>query len=725
MSTETSSAETPPAEPPSDETPSAADRPTIRVLDDVVTVGALVFWAIVLWWAWTQGISRSQYGVLFLGGILSLYVINEAKEAIEEGDLLDLLILAACGAVMVVATVYIFTDYEAFYVRRQGWAPDHEYRLAWLVIGVILYLTWRSYGNVFLALIGGAMLYAVYGNHVPGLFGHSGIDTTFMLQMLITDLAGFYGSLTQLTAAWIAPFLLYAGLLFAFGAFQLILRIAIVSAKYIESGVAQTAVIASAIIGSINGSYAANAGMTGSFTIPTMMDAGLSGRTAAGIEGTASTSGQVLPPVMGASAFVMASMLGIPYWNIIVAGLIPAAILVFSVLVAVHYTSINEIGGQDMDFDDYFDDEMTRADKLVQGTRFGVPFVVLLITLGYFQWTVMTSALYTIVAMVILGVSTPVLQDVYATSRGRKSGTVEVDGWWTREWWTRGGIRARLARTSRLPLVGPASSTMRWVRRQRPVDTFLDEVGNAVHGFRRGAIILAPIAIILAAVNGVVDLLMTTGVPSRIAIMLMQLSGGILLIAVLFGMGVCIVMGVGMPTVAAYVIVSTLVAPTFINVFGVPELAAHFMVFYAAVMAGVTPPVAIAVVVASGIAGSNFWKSCGTAITIAAPLFVLPVSFIYHPEIVSTTIDAHSLFSAGLIMLGSLAIIYALNYPFPLKRRFKFPLRFALFWLGAFVMVYPGWMLQVAGGTLFVLVFVGEKLIANGHTLRSPVGIGR
>ena len=688
----------------STETASGLKQTNIKILDHSVTIGALVLWGLVLWWAWTQDISRSQYAVLFLGGILVLYVLTEAKESIEADDYLDLLILFASAAVMVAASIYIYTDYRGFYINRQGWAYDHEYRLGWLVVAVILYLTWRSYGNVFLALVGGTMLYAVYGNYVPGLFGHAGIDTNFMMQMLFTDLAGFYGSLTQLTAAWIAPFLLYAGLLFAFGAFDLILRIAIVSAKYIESGVAQTAVIASAVIGSINGSYAATAGRTGSFTIPTMMDAGLRGRTAAGIEGTASTSGQVLPPVMGASAFVMASVLGIAYIDVVIAGLIPAAILVISILVAVHYTSINEIGEQSMDFQDYFDDELTTSDKLVEGTRFGVPFAVLLITLGYFQWTVMTSALWTIVAMVFLGITTPVLQSVYAIANGNQSTRVELDDRWSS---------------------GPVRRSVAGVRANRVVDSFLEEVGNTINGFRRGAIILAPIAIILAAVNGVVELLMTTGVPSRIAIMLMELSGGILLVAVIFGMGVCIVMGVGMPTVAAYVIVSTLVAPTFINVFEVPELAAHYMVFYAAVMAGVTPPVAIAVVVASGIAGSNFWRSCGVAITIAAPLFVLPISFIYHPELVSTVIDANSLITAALVLTGSITIIYGLNYPLRIRRRFGYPLRFGLVALGIFVMIYPGRMVQMAGAAVFVVTYIAVRAVANGYTFPFAAGTER
>ncbi|WP_440770154.1 TRAP transporter permease [Natronorubrum sp. DTA28] len=652
----------------STETTTPVQQASVKLLDNAVTVGAIIFWAIVLFWMRTQTLPRAQYGVLFIGSILALYVLDQARESIADEDYLDLLILAACFAVMAVASTYMFLNFEGMYQDRQGWAYDYEYNLAWLVIAVILYLTWRSYGNVFLVLIGGAMVYSIYGYLVPGILGHGGISTTFMLQMLITDMAGFYGSLTQLTGAWIAPFLLYAGLLFAYGAFDLILRIAIVTAKYIESGVAQTAVLASAVIGSINGSYAANAGMTGSFTIPTMMDSGLRGRTAAAIEGTASTSGQVLPPVMGASAFVMASFLGIAYVDVIVAGLIPAAILLISIAVAVHYTSVNEIGDQELDFQDYFDEQMTRNDKIVEGIRFGIPFSILLVTLGYFQWTVMTSALWTIVAMVTLGLATPVLQEIVADR-------TDSDG---------------------------------------PVHALTTELKNTVGGFRRGAIILAPIAIILAAVNGVVDLLMVTGIPSRIALLLMDLSGGVLLIAVLLGMAVCIVMGVGMPTVAAYVIVSTLVAPAFVNQFGVPELAAHYMVFYAAVMAGVTPPVAIAVVVASGIAESNFWETCGVAITIAAPLFVLPVSFIYHPEIVSSDLGIQSVITGLVVLAGALTIIYGINFPFDLKRRFRLPLRFGLFWLGAFIMVYPGRLFQLAGVGVFALIFFAERAIANG-----------
>ena len=278
-----------------------------RGLDTSVTLSAIVFWIIVLSWAYNQHMSRVKYGVIFVGAILTVYAIDQSRQALEQRDRIDAAVLLPASIVLITASFYFATNFERVYVVQQGYALEHEYMLARLVIVSILYLTWREFGNLFLGLVGGVIIYGMFGNYIVGILGHGGMTELTLLQTLVTDLYGFYGSLTQLTAAWIAPFLLYAGLLFAYGAFDLILRIAIVSAKYIRSGVAQTAVLSSTVIGSINGSYTANAAMTGSFTIPTMKDSGMASHRAAAIEAVASTSGQVLPPVMGASAFVMAS----------------------------------------------------------------------------------------------------------------------------------------------------------------------------------------------------------------------------------------------------------------------------------------------------------------------------------------------------------------------------------------------------------------------------------
>ncbi|RLM66992.1 C4-dicarboxylate ABC transporter permease [Halorubrum sp. Atlit-8R] len=646
----------------------------LRGLDVTVTGAALLFWAGVLYWAQTQAISQVRFATAFVGGILTVYALNETRLAISDGDWIDGAVLIPASLALMTASAFFAINFQDVYLQRQGYALEHEYMLARLVILSLMYLTWREFGNVFLGLVFAVFGYAMFGNLVPGVLGHAGMNQATLLQATVTDLYGFYGSLTQITASWIAPFLLYAGLLFAYGAFDLILRVAIVAAKYIESGIAQTAVLSSAVIGSINGSYTANAAMTGSFTIPTMQEAGMKGHRAAGIEAVASTSGQVLPPVMGASAFVMASYLGVPYLDIVVAGLVPAAILVVSISIAVHYLAISDSSSQDMEFSEFFDETLSTEKKVFEAIRFGVPFGILIYLLGIAQYTVMTSALYTVVAMMITGTLMPPLQRVVDSS----------------------GVS--------------------------PVSEVVTQVKNTVHGIRRGAIILAPIAIILVVISGVVNLFSTTGIPAKIALLLINISGGVLLFAVLLGMGVAILMGVGMPTVAAYVIVAILIVPTFVSDFNVPAITAHYTMFYAAILAGITPPVATAAVIAAGIAEANFWRTCGAAIRIAAPLFILPVAFVYNPGLISMDVGLNTLYVGLLVLLGAVTIIYGLNYPFKMRPGRKLGARALLATLGVLIMVYPSNVAKIAGIAVFAAVFVAEKVMIRGLTL--PFGRG-
>ncbi|PSP71944.1 hypothetical protein BRC86_13885 [Halobacteriales archaeon QS_3_64_16] len=230
---------------------------------------------------------------------------------------------------------------------------------------------------------------------------------------------------------------------------------------------------------------------------------------------------------------------------------------------------------------------------------------------------------------------------------------------------------------------------------------------------RRGAIILAPIAIILVMISGVVNVFGTTGVPAKIALLLINISGGVSFIAVLLGMAVAIVMGVGMPTVAAYVIVAVLIVPTFVADFGVASITAHYTVFYAAILAGIPPPVATAALVASGIAEANFWRTCGAAIKIAAPLFVLPIAFVYNPALVSMSFGLSTVVAGVLVLMGGITIIYGLNYSFRIGIGRRIGIRVLLSALGVAVMVYPDALVKVGGIAVFVAVFVAEKMMAR------------
>ncbi|WP_253736671.1 TRAP transporter permease [Halohasta salina] len=660
-------------------------------LRNLLILCSLPFWAVIIWYAWDQTWARAFYGVIFLGGVLELYVLSELmdmagggrghiiedlKKAYGPGNRLHAGLLTFSALDVLVTITYIATNFQDLYVSNLGRATTNEYIMAIVFTFVIIYLTWRSFGLTFLSVIFVGILYGRYGAFAPGALSHGGLTWERILRTLVISVDGFFGFLTQLVAAWIALFLLYAGFLKSYGAFDLIMRLAFRSARYIDSGIAQTAVLASAVIGSVNGSQTANAGMTGSFTIPLMKRNGMKPETAGAIEAVASTSGQVLPPVMGAAAFIMASLItGVTYADVIVAGLIPAAILVVTIAIAVHYVSVPQL--DDVDPEILIQDAMPRSEFLTELVKYGLPLAILIYLLGIVQVTVMTAALYTAVSMVATGTIIPMLQS----------------------------------------LTG--------VHDETPGESALRSVWETLNGMREGVIVLAPVTIILAAINGVVDILTATGVPTKISLTLMDLSGGILLVAAILAMIICIILGLGMPTTASYTIVALLIAPTLTNQFLLPQFASHFFVFYAAILAGLTPPIATCVAVACGIAGADFWKSCLEAIKISAPLFILPFVFVYHPEVVSAEFGTQTLVSGSLAMIGAIAVIHGINYRFGFGKAISLGAGVAFFALGIVTMVHPSRLVQFGAFAAIIAMYVIQTITGKPNpvaNVRNLVG---
>ena len=648
-------------------------------LRNLLILCSIPFWAVIVWYAWDQTWARAFYGAIFLGGILELYVLSEImdlagggrghivedlKKAYGPGNRLHAGLLTFSAIDVLVTITYIATNFQKLYVEGLGRASTNEYIMAVVFTLVIVYLTWRSFGVTFLSVVFVGVMYGRYGALAPGPLFHGGLTWERILRVLVISIDGFFGFLTQLVAAWIALFLLYAGFLKAYGAFDLIMRLAFRSARYIDSGIAQTAVLASAVIGSVNGSQTANAGMTGSFTIPLMNRNGMKPETSGAIEAVASTSGQVLPPVMGAAAFIMASLIpGVTYADVIIAGLIPAAILVVTIAIAVHYVSVPQL--DDVDPEILVRDPMPRSEFLTEVIKYGLPLAVLIYLLGIIQVTVMTAALYTATTMLATGTLIPQLQS----------------------------------------LLGVTDETT--------AETTMRNIWETLNGMREGVVVLAPVTIILAAINGVVDILTATGVPTALSLTLMDLSGGVLLIAAIMAMIICIILGLGMPTTASYTIVALLIAPTLTNQFLLPQFASHFFVFYAAILAGLTPPIATCVAVACGIAGANFWKSCLEAIKISAPLFILPFTFIYHPEVVSAEFGPETWVSGTLAMIGAIAVIHGINYRFSFGTAITVGARAAFFGLGIVTMVHPSRTIQLGSLMAILTMYLLQVVIGR------------
>jgi TRAP transporter 4TM/12TM fusion protein len=606
-----------------------------------------------------QQVPRAKYAAAFLGLGLLIYVLAELRD-LERTNRVERVGLWICALIGTAVPVYVWLNYSVLETTRVGYALDNEYVIGALFTLAVLYLTYRAFGIAFAVVVIVSILYAFIGNQIGGLLGHTGIAPKQIINVLTMEFDGFFGSITQIVAAWVALFLLYAGLMRGYGAFELIMRLSFKTAKYLRSGVAQSAVISSLIVGSINGAQTANAAMTGSFTIPLMQESGMRGDSAGGIEAVASSGGQIMPPVMGAAAFVMASLIpSVGYVDVLVAGVIPALVFYVSVTIGVHYMSIKQLPEGGVNLDKRLDGLEGGYHPAIEAIRFGLPFLVLMYTLGILQLTVITSALYTCGVMIVTGAGLPVVLSVVRTD-------VDV------------------------------------------TETVMEAVTNTVSGFKFGAVTMAPIAIIIAAVNGIVDLLNATGLPGKLSLALVGLAGGVLLLTSILAMLVCLVLGLGMPTVAAYTIVALLIAPTFTGEFGMAPVAAHFFVFYAAILSGITPPIAIAVVVTTGIAGSNFWRTALEALKLGLPLFVLPFTFLYNPEIVTGGLNLATVGSGLLVLFGAVAITHGLNCaprPFGIPSPLGYGARGFYVALGVFAMVWPS-LLPRIGAVILTLVLI-------------------
>lgn len=581
------------------------------------TVLSVVYWLGIIYYALNPVImTRGQFAILFVGYSMVLYITWELQGletndeySIAEVTALLLMILAA-----IIITVYMAYHHHDLRIGRAGTSYWYEYIMATVLIAVLAYLIFREYGYTFVSVLFFAFFYAYFGNLFPSWLYHAGLSETRILHTTVLEISGVYGSIVVTVGTWIAPFLLFSGLVQAFGAFNLIVRGALVLTNYMKSGIAQTAVVGSLLIGSINGAAVANAGISGSVTIPVMKENGIRGRTAAAIESVASSGGQIMPPIMGAAAFLMANLLQIPYADILTAAFIPALIFYIIVGVNVHVIASREISDRAaLDMEEHFDfEERTTKSLLLEAMQFLIPLAVLLYLLVVIRYSIMYSAIITAGMTVFTTM-------VYTISRDPS-----VNG----------------------------------------VKQFL--LGT-VDGCREGAKVTAPIGLIVAAISAIIALFMATGVPNMLAFALMDLSGGTFIGVVVMAFIICVILGLGMPTVGAYLLVALIVAPSIIRNFGHPELAVHFFVFFAAILSALTPPIAVAVVVASGIANSKFWPTCFDAMRIGFPLFVLPFVFMYHPEILDTGFTVERMSATATIFVGMLGLTVAFNSQIPEK----------------------------------------------------------
>jgi TRAP transporter 4TM/12TM fusion protein len=495
-----------------------------------------------------------------------VFLMGLATSKSKKNRLIDSLLLVAALA----STMYIMVFFDRL-VDKIGLVTDMDVIIGVFLILVILEATRRTFGIALPILVVVFLLYTRYGEVFPGFFNHAGFEWPRLIASLTTNFTGVYGPILDISATFLALFMIFGGLLDASGAGQFFINLAMALGGRTRSGPAQAAVISSCLVGSINGSATANVVTTGVFTIPLMKSCGYAPKMAAAIEAVASTGGMIMPPVMGVGAFIMAGITGIPYNTIAFAALIPALLYYFTAAVAVHLHSIKH---------NFKPIEESKIPNLKKVLKEGGHFLLPLIAIVYYMSTgrsVMRAGLNGIIVLFLVVI-------LYNTIR-------QPNYILTKNFW-------------KFPKFGLISGA-------------------------KGAM---GVAAACAAMGVMSQAMIMSGLAFKIVFFIKSLSAGYGFIGLLLTMLICLFFGMGIPTTASYILVAVIGAASLIEL-GFSVLSVHLFIYYYAILANLTPPVCSAVLVASRMAGSNYLETGWVACRLGLTGFILPFLFIYNPEL--------------------------------------------------------------------------------------------
>jgi len=621
-----------------------------------------------LWFARTYGIEMQLHLVVHLGFMMvAITAISfDPQVAREDGWLKVLdnyLVLPAELVGSAGIAIYLWMNYERLAVFSIGVYSDMDFYLGILLLALIIDQSRRAFGNILPAVGIVGIIYALTGPYFPSILRHGGIDFRRLVTSQTVEFAGVYDTLVQVAATYIVIFIVFAAFLEAYGAMDYFVRIGAKVGSYVKSGITQTAVVTSVAMGSVNGSAAANAATTGAFTIPLMKNQGISKETSAAIESVASSGGQIMPPIMGAAAFVMAEITGTSYLHIITIGLLPALLFYGTIAVAVHMITLKEGAGltnlEDIEGgeESEIEDKEKTIDDISMGTASAPSDVSVLaeasqtsflasVLKGMYLWIPVTILVYTLVILQY----DPVYAGFFST-------------------------------LSIFP-VALAQGLYFNDDKKAAVRNFVE---NTIEGCRLGISNAAPITMAVAVIAIFVGVLNITGFTQTLAQSLISLSGGELALLLFFAMFAAILFGLGMPTVAAYIVAVLLIAPALVNL-GIRLETAHFFVFYFAILSAITPPVAIACIITAEISGGNFWRVAGKSLILGMPLFLLPYVFVTNDAIMYWTFPETAVLFP-VLFLGMVCLsIASINY---LNGDLSWPFRIGIGLVGAGILFAP------------------------------------
>jgi len=494
-----------------------------------------------------------------------------------------LLVLAGLAVGLFIVVRYPSMAYQMAVITPTKWL------LGAVAIVLVLEGCRRLVGWILTALVLAFVLYGRFGNLFPGLFQSRGASWERLTMYLYLDTNGMLGLPLVVAATVVLAFVLFGNVLFLSGGATVLTDFAMAAMGRFRGGPAKIAVVASSLFGTISGTAVSNVVMTGSVTIPLMKRTGYRPHVAAAIEAVASTGGQIMPPVMGVAAFIMAEFLAIPYSEVAIAALIPALLY----YIAVFFQVDLEAGKTGMK--GLHPGELPRMRTvLAKGWLFLVPLVVLIYLLFWLFWSAGRSAM----GGVFVGLAVAFLQ-----------------------------------RTSRMNLRG-------FIK-------LLEVTGRG----------LLEIGVITAGAGFIIGVLQLSGLGFRFSLGLATLAGGNVFILLVLVAIACIILGMGMPTAAVYILLAVLAVPGLVEL-GIDPLAAHLFVFYFGILSMITPPVCLATYAAASIAGSDFMKTALTGMRLATVAYVVPFLFVYSPALLlkGTVFEVVVAVSTAIVGAGLLGV---------------------------------------------------------------------
>ena len=600
-----------------------------------------------LWYLYTSGFglvstetNRGLY-LLFTAVLVFIRFPARARAPGHRPSVIDCALI-----ILAVASIgYWMDQYVPYAMFRVSDPNQWDFIMGIAAIVVVLETSRRVLGPAIPIIAFIFLLQLYYGPHLPGKLSHSGLPVDRIVEFTFSTQEAMFGVVTATFATFVFPFMIFGAFLERSGAGAFFMDLATALTGKWRGGPAKIATVSSALFGSISGSSVANVVASGAFTIPMMKKIGFKPHHAGAIEAIASTGGQIMPPIMGAGVFILATLTQTDYLSIAVMNVIPAVLFFFFVLLMVDLEAVRTgIKGMPAD-------EVPKVwDVLRRGWHFFIPLVV-------------------VVTLLFKGYSP------------------DLGAFW--------GIISAMA--------------LSWLRKDtamKPRDIFRGMVSGAHSNTSAGAAI--------GSLGVIIGGIILSGLGLKFSAVLVEFAGGNLLLTVALVTIISVIIGMGSSTTGSYIILAVVAAPALVQL-GVPEVSAHLVVFYAACLSNITPPVCVSAFAGAAIAGADPMKTGFAALKFGTTLVLIPFSFVYVPELLlqGTALEIAAAAVSYLFGYAALAVaIQGADYLAGTVERW----RRTVFLAAAICFLLPMiWWLKVAGAALFAAAW-GLRAVVPGRT---------